>query len=220
MITPPHRFAVLAPLLAALGACSTPAQDQVEAHRDAEQELRDATSKTQAELDQANRKLAAELREAKGPKEIAAAIDRHDATVVDAHEELAASVSKQAEKLAEADHDAAAAIAGAVAFAPFERDEGESLAAFCSRAEQRIVALEADLGGLNAQAVGSSSTDARTQLSKATTSLAEARKDLDEVRYGDAAILDDGRLGVGIAINRAQHQLTAARQALVAGARM
>ena len=53
MITPPHRFAVLAPLLAALGACSTPAQDQVEAHRDAEQELRDATSKTQAELDQA-----------------------------------------------------------------------------------------------------------------------------------------------------------------------
>jgi hypothetical protein len=58
------------------------------------------------------------------------------------------------------------------------------------------------------------SKDVTEDLADADTALKEARKDLDEVRNKTGSVIDDGRLGVATAINKAQRELDDAFDAL------
>jgi hypothetical protein len=91
----------------------------------------------------------------------------------------------------------------------------ESVTAFCARAERRLVALEHELAALRARTGASQPARLHDDLAVAGEQLTEAREDLEEVRAsGGPAGLDDGRVGVSVAINRAQLRLITVRDGL------
>lgn len=100
-------------------------------------------------------------------------------------------------------------------YARFESVKDEGVATFRARAEAQLTVLASDYEMLNTEARKQTVPSKLTgDLEAAAEAIGEARKDLAEVRDATGSRLDDGRLGVGTAINKAQRNLTAANKAL------
>ena len=83
----------------------------------------------------------------------------------------------------------------------FKAYQSETKEEFAARASATIAAIETEL-----VAVRTKKPDADA-LVDVEEQLAEARKDLDEVVHGTPKVVDDGKLGVMVAINSAQRKL-------------
>jgi hypothetical protein len=89
----------------------------------------------------------------------------------------------------------------------FEALKNESHTAFAARADAAIATLQKDLDAARSRAGTTASKDIMENLTDADAALAEAKKDLEEVRNKTGNVIDDGRLGVSTAINKAQREL-------------
>jgi chromosome segregation ATPase len=99
----------------------------------------------------------------------------------------------------------------------FDAIKNETNLAFAQRAESRLALIAADIEVLEEQAKLASSDrreEMDKELAKAREAYDEALKDLDEVRDRTGTFVDDGRLGVAMAINRAQRKLENVREDL------
>lgn len=99
-----------------------------------------------------------------------------------------------------------------VTYERFESIDDETKEAFASRANTALSKLEKDIASLERKAV--TNEDAYEDLADAKQALKEARTDLSEVQAGDASFFDDGKLGVTLAINKAQRELKNVREEL------
>lgn len=98
----------------------------------------------------------------------------------------------------------------------FESVKNEDVPSFCARADSRLNMLVEDYERLYVEARKQTVPSRVTgDLEAAAESIDEARKDLDEVRNATGSRIDDGRVGVGGAINKAQRNLEAVNKALV-----
>lgn len=101
-------------------------------------------------------------------------------------------------------------------FEAYESDE--TLAAFASRAQSAIDEITAEVAKIESTLTTlkhDEQEDIREDLAEAREASAEAKKDLAELSGGaDPGVLDDGKSGVTVAINRARRSLQEARSEL------
>ncbi|MCX4239237.1 hypothetical protein [Paraliomyxa miuraensis] len=83
----------------------------------------------------------------------------------------------------------------------FEGIEQESKEEFVKRAREAITALETELA---AAKVANKSAESIKDIE---SSIDEANKDLDEIEHGTTKVIDDGKVGVTLAINAARRKL-------------
>lgn len=191
--------------LCSIGACTkSPSEERAEARRemgealdDHRKEVKEAeeehTGERAKEITEANEKLAEKQKEAyedvKEAEEEAAEDDVED----DNEGSVVAEGNAKPEKDVNAVKDR------------FEAYKGETKSQFETRAQARIAALEGEIKTI----AGHHTVDSKDQdqLSDARNSLAEAKKDLDEVVHGTDKVFDDGKAGVAVAINKARRKV-------------
>jgi cytochrome c556 len=190
-------------LALSLGACNKdPAEERQEARREMGEALDDHAEKVNEaqeeneadkgkEITQANKELADKQKEAYDDVEAA---EKREAEDMD-EEEGARVVERPAGDKPESEKDVLAD--------RFEAYKDETKAEFQTRAQGRIAALEKELKSVE----GTVDADAHKVLDEAKTSLAEAKKDLNEVVSGTEEVFDDGKAGVAVAINKARRKL-------------
>lgn len=119
------------------------------------------------------------------------------------------------DEMAAANRDAAKKLA-ADRYERFDIIKNETEMAFAARADTAIARLQTDLDAAKKRTQASTTTDLGDNLADATEALDEAKEDLAELRGKTGKIFDDGRIGVGVAINRAQRQLSNAYEEMAA----
>jgi hypothetical protein len=177
----------------ALG-CQTPAEKQGNERAEARKEINDAADKAEKKIESA----AKDLDDAKA---------EFGEKVADANKELADEQNEARKEIAEADKDAAEKLAED-RYARFEIIKNESEAEFATRADAAITRLQTDFDAAKLRTKTAANEDLTEDLDAAGTAIAEAKKDLTELRSKTGKVFDDGRLGVGTAINKAQRNLS------------
>jgi hypothetical protein len=185
----------------ALG-CQTPAEKQGEARVEARKEINEATVEASKKIDEAGKDL----------KEAGKEFGKE---VADANKEVAEEVAEANKEMAEADKDAAKALEGD-RYARFEIIKNETEGEFAIRAEAALARAQTDLDAAKLKAKSVTNETLAKKIDVASTAVAEAKKDLAELRTKTGKVFDDGRLGVGTAINRAQRNLSDAYQEMAA----
>lgn len=171
--------------------------------------------------------LVAACNTSKSPEEAQedakAALSEHRAAVIEAREEppveeakeIAAANEELAEDYADAyenvepakhEHDASDddpdGAHGSSADQRFEAiRRSESDAEFAARARKTIAALERDLAATEPR------VDDPAAVERVEESIANAKKDLEEIEGPNAEVLDDGKLGIAVSINTARRRL-------------
>ena len=200
------KLASVGALLLAVG-CQSPAEKQAENRAEAKQEITEAGKDAREKIDDANKDLAKEVNK-DIDKSIEAGQD-HAEKVADASKKITDEVDEAAKEINRADDDdnKGGTKAGDDRYERFEALKNESHTAFASRADAAIGKLQADLDAARKRAGTSATKDMTENLTDADEALKEARKDLDEVRNKTGNVIDDGRIGVATAINKAQREL-------------
>lgn len=197
--------------LCSVGACDkSPSEERAEARRemgealdDHRKEVKEAeeehSGERAKEITEANEKLAEKQKEAyEDVKE--AERDEAEEARDDADDDNEGSVVAEGNAKPEKDVDAVKD--------RFEAYKGETKSQFETRAHARIAALEGEIKTIEGKT--SDAKDGDT-LSDARNSLAEAKKDLDEVVHGTDKVFDDGKAGVAVAINKARRKVERVR---------
>lgn len=181
--------------------CNNPAEKQVNERSEARKEINQAGQDAQEKVQNAREDLA-EAEKKFGEK------------VGDAQKEIADEAKEGAKEIGDADQDASEKLMEAK-YERFEILKNESETAFASRADATIARLQTDLdvATQRSQAAGATK-DMQDATKEAKEALDEARKDLTELRAKSGKLFDDGRVGVGLAINKAQRELTDAYEAM------
>lgn len=181
--------------------CNNPAEKQVNERSEARKEINQAGQDAQQKVENAREDLA-EAEKKFGEK------------VGDAQKEIADEAKEGAKEISDADQDANEKRMEAK-YERFEILKNESETAFASRADAAIARLQTDLdvATQRSQAAGATK-DMQDATKEAKEALDEARKDLTELRGKTGKLFDDGRIGVGLAINKAQRELTDAYEAM------
>lgn len=186
----PIQLTAAALLLFTFG-CKDAGEERVDARDEANQKMADAQEKLNEARAEANRQ----------PGD---ADEQEDVT--EAKKNLAEEQNEAAREVAEAD-------------AQMDRFEayksGESTAAFASRAKTAIDEITAEVTKVESK-IGTlevdEQDDVREDLADAREASEEARKDLAQLDGGaDAGVVDDGKTGVTVAINRARRSLESAK---------
>ena len=184
----------IAALLFATSACGDESKDKIEERNEAHRQIADAQENLNEERAEAARQ----------PGDVDEQKD-----VTEAKKQLDAEQDEAAREVAKADAQ----------MARFEAyKSGESPAAFASRAQSAIDEITAEVAKIE-QTVptlkGDDQEEIREDLADAREASAEAKKDLAELSGGaDPGVLDDGKTGVTVAINRARRSLEEARSEL------
>jgi hypothetical protein len=92
----------------------------------------------------------------------------------------------------------------------FEAIRDETKVAFTQRADEAISRIETDIQALESRAAGNK--DAAEGIGDAKEAILEAREDLNEIRTGSDEVFDDGKMGVAVAINKAQREVEDIRE--------
>lgn len=185
----------------ALG-CQTPAEKQGEARVEGRKEIKEATVDASKKIDEASKEL--NEAEKKFGKEVA-----------EANKEVAEEVAEANKEIAEADKDAAKQLEGD-RYPRFEIIKNETEGEFAIRAEAALARAQTDLDAAQLKAKTTTTESLTKALDVASTAVSEAKKDLAELRTKTGKVFDDGRLGVGTAINRAQRNLSDAYKEMAA----
>ncbi len=181
--------------------CETPAEKQVNERADARKEIPAAAQDAKEKIENAREDLADA--EAKFAEKVG-----------DAQKEVAEEVEEANKEIAHADNAASKAMAEG-RYERFEILKNESESAFATRADAAIARLQTDLDAATQRAKGAAATkDLTDAVDESSKALAEARTDLVELRGKTGKMFDDGRVGVGVAINKAQRELTEAWEEL------
>ena len=181
--------------------CQSPAEKQVNERVEANKEIPAAAKDAQKKIADAKEDLA-EAEKEYGEK------------VGEAQKEIADEVDEANKETAHADNAASKAMQEG-RYERFEILKNESEAAFASRADAAIARLQTDLDSATQRSKGASATKDLTEaVDESSKALAEARTDLVELRGKTGKLFDDGRVGVGVAINKAQRELTEAWEEL------
>jgi hypothetical protein len=191
-------------LTLALG-CETPAEKQGEARVEASKDIKEASLEAKKDIDAA-------------AKDLDDAEKKFGDKVADANKEVVEEIVDANKEIAAADKDAAKQLAGD-RYERFEIIKDESEAAFATRANAAIARVQTDLDAANLRAKKAVNEDLNKDLEVAATAVAEAKKDLTELRAKTGKVFDDGRLGVGTAINKAQDNISDAYEKM-AGLKM
>ncbi|HWB77987.1 MAG TPA: hypothetical protein VG755_23645 [Nannocystaceae bacterium] len=177
--------------------CNNPAEKQVNERSEARKEINQAGQDAQEKVANAREDLA-EAEKKFGEK------------VGDAQKEIADEAKEGAKEIGDADQAASDKLMEAK-YERFEILKNESESAFATRADATIARLQTDLDTATQRSTAAGATkDMQEAVKEAGEALAEARTDLVELRGKTGKLFDDGRLGVGTAINKAQRELTEA----------
>lgn len=182
--------------------CQTPAEKQGKERVEARKEVNAAAIEAGKEIEEA----AKERNEAEKEfgEKVAAANEKVNDEIVEAKGEMAAA-DKEAAKELEGDR-----------YARFEVIKNETEGEFATRADAALAKVQADFDAAKLRAKTVTNADLDKNLAVAGTAIAEANKDLVELRAKTGKVFDDGRLGVGTAINKAQRNLSDAYQQMAA----
>jgi vacuolar-type H+-ATPase subunit H len=192
-----HRKATMTSLtiLATILGCQDSADRELKAREEAREDVQEA-----------RRKSAEEVREA--DREFSKKLDEQQQEVDEARRELTEARGEAREKVAKAEAEAREKVAR---HPRFELIKTETRAEFALRAETTLTRLDKEIEDLTATA---KHADEIEGLKEARAALAEARRDLIEVRAKSGGLLDDGRLGVTTAINETQRKIETVRERL------
>jgi hypothetical protein len=205
-----QRNAMMASIGAVLLAvgCQSPAEKQAEERAEARKEITEAGKDAREKIDDANKDLAKDLD--KDAQDIREDARDHGEKVVDATQKINDEVDEAAKEMTRAADDKPGFDnkMDGNRYERFEALKNESHTTFATRADGAIAKLQADLDAARSRAGTSAPKDLAEDLTDADEALKEARKDLDEVRNKTGNVIDDGRIGVATAINKAQRELT------------
>lgn len=176
--------------------CQTPAEKQGQERGEARKEIREASVQAEKKIEEASNDLD-DAEKKFGEK------------VVEANKDVAKEVAEANKEMAAADKDAAEKLAGD-RYERFDIIKNESEAEFAIRADAALARVATDLDAAKLRTKSAKNEDLAKDLDVAATALAEAKKDLVELRAKTGNVFDDGRLGVGTAINKAQRNLNEA----------
>lgn len=196
-------MATIGAILLAVG-CQSPAEKQAEERAEARKEITEAGKDAREKIDDANKDLAKDLD--KGAQDIREDARDHGEKVVDATQKINDEVDEAAKEM---DDKPGLDMKpdGKGRYERFEALKNESHTTFATRADGVIAKLQADLDAARSRAGTGAAKDLAEDLADADEALKEARKDLDEVRNKTGNVIDDGRIGVATAINKAQREL-------------
>jgi hypothetical protein len=179
--------------------------EAVRAQREMAEEVRQERARTQEKLGEAREEMAEEMTDEYVDQQKKVGEERRDAQEARA-------------ELAEEEADQAVARGEEPGKMPrFEALKNETNLAFAQRADARLLLLSAEIEVLAEQcklAAQAKRSEVEKELGKAREAYAEASKDLAEVRNRTGTFIDDGRLGVAMAINRAERKLQNVREDL------
>lgn len=204
-------MAMIGAVLLAVG-CQSPAEKQAEERAEARKEISEAGKDAREKIDDANKDLAKDLE--KDAQDIREDAREHGEKVVDATQKINDEVDEAAKSMDDKPGLGLNTGSDKNKYERFEALKNESHTTFATRADGAIAKLQGDLDTARSRAGSSASKDLTESLDDADEALKEARKDLDEVRNKTGNVVDDGRLGVSTAINKAQRELTDAYDAL------
>ena len=189
-------------LVLAVG-CQNPAEKQVNERADARKEIPEAGKDAQKKIEEAR-------------EDLDKAEQKFGEKVGDANQEITDEVKEASKQIGDADKAANEKMIDA-RYARFEILKNESESAFATRAEEAMDRLQPDVDNalLDARTPGASQK-VKDAADKAKASLDEARKDLTELRSKTGKLFDDGRLGVGLAINKTQRELDTVHEEMAA----
>jgi colicin import membrane protein len=202
----------------ALMGCETPA--------DKRQEAREKVAREEDQAVRAQREMAEEVRHEKEQQQRQIGESRKGMAeeVTDEYAEQEKKVGEEQREaqearaeLAEKEADEAVERGRETRLPRFEAIKNETNVAFAQRADARLALLAAEIEVLTEQAKLGASDKREAmdkELTKAREAFAEAQKDLEEVRERTGTFIDDGRLGVAMAINRAERKLENVREDL------
>ena len=173
--------------------CESAAKKQVEERHDAKQEIAKAGQDAEKKIQNAQ-------------EDLADAEKKYGEKVADAQKGIAEEVKEANKEIGKADAEQAKDAAEA-RYAHFDVITNESETAFASRARTAISELQTDLDGVTKKATASTDAKLASELDEAKKALDEARKDLTELQTKSGKLFDDGRVGVGTAINKTQREL-------------
>lgn len=182
--------------------CQTPAEKQGQERGEARKEIREASVQAEKKIDEAG-------------KDLDDAEKKFGEKVAEANEDVADEVKEANKEIAAADKDAADKL-GDDRYDRFEIIKNESEAEFAGRADAALARLDKDLDAAKVRTKAAANEDLSKDLEVAGGALAEAKKDLTELRAKTGKVFDDGRLGVGTAINKAQRNLADAYEEMAA----
>jgi len=175
--------------------CQTPAEKTEHERAEARKEISEAGKDAAEKVQEANKEYGEKAAEA-------------EKTIADEVTKGAKEIGEAEAKDKNADREGAGMkVGGGDRYTRFEALKNESHTAFAARADAAIATLQKDLDAARARAGTTAAKDIMENLTDADAALAEAKKDLEEVRNKTGNIIDDGRLGVSTAINKAQREL-------------
>ncbi len=203
-------MATIGAILLAVG-CQSAAEKQAEERAEARKEITEAGKDAREKIDDANKDLAKDLD--KGAQDIREDARDHGEKVVDATQKINDEVDEAAKEMDDKP-GVDMKTGGKSRYERFEALKNESHTTFATRADGAIAKLQADLDAARSRAGTSAPKDLGEDLADAAEALKEARKDLDEVRNKTGNVIDDGRIGVATAINKAQRELDDAYEEL------
>lgn len=132
-------------------------------------------------------------------KEIAAANEELAEDYADAYENVEPKEHEPEHEAADDEPDAADELSVDQRFEAIRRSESD--AEFAARARKTIAALERDLAATEPR------VDDPDAVKRVEQSIANAKKDLEEIEGPNAEVLDDGKLGIAVSINTARRRL-------------
>lgn len=185
---------ITASILALAIGCQNAGEKQVDERKEAGKEIADATKSANKDI-------------ADAKEDLSKAQEKYGEKVADAQDKITDEVKEAGKEIADADKEAAKELNDA-RYERFDIIENEGEPAFATRANAALARLDADLATATGKAGKASDEKLNKALADAKNSLAEAKKDLAELRGKTGKVFDDGRIGVGVAINDAQRALT------------
>lgn len=177
---------VCALLIAVVGCDKSPGEEKAEANKEIAQAQEKAR---EAEVDARDEPAGEAARE-----------------VAEANKDMAEKTAQEMKEVANAENDDAGE------YERFEALKDETKTAFSQRAEAALTKVETDLKAIESQALAKD--DTKDDVNDAKEALAEARKDLQEVTGTNDKAFDDGKVGVAMAINKAQREVADLREEL------
>ncbi len=177
----PHYALPLASLLSLVGLAGCPSEDS-------------SRGQSKDEVQAALQEHAEDVEAAKQQDDPSDEIDEMHA----ANRELAEAVSDAPAQAADADANGETSVGPDNRFKLLDKESKDE---FVVRAEGKIAALQRELAGIKGANVDPK------DVTDVEETLDEARKDLDEVEHGSEQVVDDGKLGVTVAINSARRKI-------------
>ena len=183
------ELATLCAVLLAIPGCQSPAEKTAEERSEARKEISEAGKDAQKKVDEATKEYGEKLGEA-------------EKTIAD-------EVKEGAKEIGDAEKPVTGPKMGTEnRYERFEALKNESNIAFATRADAAIARLQGDLDKARSRLGKGTNKDVSDDLADVDAALKEARKDLEQVRDKTGGVIDDGRLGVATAINKAERNLT------------